>query len=246
MAYAFRKALDESGRACQAALQEEPMPIITEHVKLLFKKNQCLRDLESDSPAPPPQELASNSSSAGVQQKLQLMLLAADRERTSPGKQLKFGSCFADLLDRRTSNKAHYNPKHFDTASATKGTDFDILLTDDIAGGQTETILGEFARARGHDINVRRFEGDAAKSSFARKVGDDVFSQDRPGSVYLIPSRYGTAQEHHAKYVSYYKIKRARDKDPTIEHRSGRYGKRGSYKPRTAPQKPYVHWNSRK
>ena len=66
--------------------------------------------------------------------------------------------------------------------------------------------------AQGHDLNIRKQEGTSTKSAYPRKLGDDVFSSDRPGSLYVVPSKYQTAAQFHEQHVSYYK-KRKRDRD---------------------------------
>ena len=50
------------------------------------------------------------------------------------------------------------------------------------------TCLMDLGQDLGHDINIRKHEGDSTKVAFARKTGDTVFSVDRPGSLYVVPS----------------------------------------------------------
>ena len=122
----------------------------------------------------------------------------------NPGVQLKFGSCFEDQLPRRAYSTTHYNPEYFEQDGVITGDTFGIRIPDDATGGLMETFIIGLGRSLGHDINVRRFEGDGDKSSFARKEGDDVWSIDRPGSLYIVPSKYATADEFHSAHESYY------------------------------------------
>ena len=39
---------------------------------------------------------------------------------------------------------------------------------------------------------------------YSRKPGGAVFSSERPGSLYVIPSKYETAAQFHKQHVSYY------------------------------------------
>ena len=115
----------------------------------------------------------------------------------NPGVQLKFGSCFEDQLSKRPFSTTHYNLEFFEHDGIITGDSFGIRIPDDTLGGLMETCMIDLGRSLGHDINIRKFEGDAAKSSFARKEGDDVWSIDRPGSLYVVPSKYATADDFH-------------------------------------------------
>ena len=129
-----------------------------------------------------------------------------------PRMQLEFGSCFEDRLAVRPYETVQYNPEFFEHDGIVKGDEFGISIYSDITGGITETSRMEQGRQLGQDINIRRREGDATKAAFPRKPGEAVFSVDRPGSLYVVPSRFQTAIECHHAHVSYYE-KRKRDID---------------------------------
>ena len=57
-----------------------------------------------------------------------------------------------------------------------KGDAFGINIHDDVTGGIMETCLMDLGQDLGHDINIRKREGDATKAAFPRKPGDAVFS----------------------------------------------------------------------
>jgi len=166
---------------------------------------------------------------------LRITAMVAYASTRNPGVQLKFGSCFEDLLSVRPYNSAHYSPEYFDHDGVITGDAFDIRATDDIAGGLMESCILTTGRSLGHDINIRKFEGDDDKSSFARKDGDAVFSVDRPGSLYVVPSRYATPEDFKDAHVSYYKKRQAYTEDELLP--SGRK-KRKETKPRAKQTKP--------
>lgn len=130
--------------------------------------------------------------------------------------QLKFGSCFEDLLSKRPYSAAHYNLEYFEHDSVITGDTFGIRIPDEATSGLMETFIMDLGHSFGHDINVRKFEGDGGKSSFARKEGDAVWSIDRPGSLYVVPSRYATADDFHSAHVSYYKKHQAYTQDELL------------------------------
>jgi hypothetical protein len=137
----------------------------------------------------------------------------------NPGVQLKFGSCFEDRLQVRPYSTTHYNLEYFEHDGVITGDTFGIRIPDDATSGLI-TFIMDLGRSLGHDTNVRRFEGDGDKSSFARKEGDDVWSIDRPGSLYVVPSKYATADDFHSAHQSYYKKRQAYTQDEL--HLSGR------------------------
>ena len=99
------------------------------------------------------------------------------------------------------------------------GDTFGIRIPDEATGGLMnlmETFIIDLGRSLGHDINVCKFEGDGDKSSFGRKEGDDVWSIDRPGSLYVVPSRYAAAEDFHHAHVSYYKKRQAYTQDELL------------------------------
>jgi len=155
----------------------------------------------------------------------------------NPGVQLKFGSCFEDQLPKRAYSTTHYNPEYFEHDGVITGDTFGIRIPDDATGGLMETFIMDLGRSLGHDINVRRFEGDGDKSSFARKEGDDVWSIDRPGSLYVVPSKYATADDFHSAHQSYYKKRQAYTQDELLP--SGRK-KRSDKGVKRRPPKTYA------
>ena len=159
--------------------------------------------------------------------------------------QLKFGSCFEDQLSKRPYSTTHYNLEYFEHDGVITGDTFGIRIPDEATGGLMETFIMDLGRSFGHDISVRKFEGDGGKSSFARKEGDAVWSIDRPGSLYVVPSRYATADDFHSAHVSYYKKSQAYTQDELLpscrkisETRSDKgVKKRKSYAKETTPRK---------
>ena len=134
----------------------------------------------------------------------------------NPGVQLKFGSCFEDQLSKRPYSTSHYNLEYFEHDGVITGDTFGIRIPDEATGGLMETFIMDLGRSFGHDISVRKFEGDGGKSSFARKEGDAVWSIDRPGSLYVVPSRYAIAEDFHHAHVSYYKKRQAYTHDELL------------------------------
>ena len=152
--------------------------------------------------------------------------------------QLKFGSCFEDQLSIRPYSAQHYDREYFEHDGVITGDSFGIRIPDDTLGGLMETCMIDLGRSLGHDINIRKFEGDADKSSFARKEGDDVWSIDRPGSLYVVPSKYATAVDFHSDHLFYYKKRQDYSQDellpPGRRKRSDKGVKRGA---QTGPRK---------
>ena len=131
----------------------------------------------------------------------------------NPGVQLKFGSCFEDLLSIRPYSAAHYDNEYFEHDGVITGDQSGIHTHDDVSGGLMKTCMMDQGRQLGHDINIRKFEGDADKSAFGRKPGDDVFRVDRPGSLYVVPSKFQTVVDFHHAHVSYYMKRKAYTND---------------------------------
>ena len=166
----------------------------------------------------------------------------------NPGVQLKFGSCFEDLLSIRPYSAAQYDKECFDHDGVITGDQFGIHIHDDVdvSGGLKlmETCMMDQGRQLGHDINTRKLEGDAGKSAFARKPSDDVFRVDRPGSLYVVPSKFQTAIDFHHAHVSYYKKRKAYTDDEVgpsgHKKRSDTGNKKGKgcYAAKTRPRKP--------
>jgi len=130
----------------------------------------------------------------------------------------KSGSCFADLAATRTGNVSHYDPEFFLPEQAIV---IPVLFDNDIDGAACESHANRLTRM----VNVRKEEGNGATCGFARKEFvfsssspystdscarrfDEKWSSDRPGIIYIIPTRFATVAEFKNVHLSRYKRKR--------------------------------------
>ena len=136
----------------------------------------------------------------------------------------KSGSCFADLAATRTGNVSHYDPEFFLPDQAIV---IPVLFTNDIDGAACESHANRLPRM----VNVRKEEGNGATGGFARKEFvfsssspystdscarrfDEEWSSDRPGIIYIIPTRFATVAEFKNVHLSRYKRKRLGQQQP--------------------------------